>query len=254
MNVQFDFGGRSGIVTGAASGIGKAFAVLAANSGARVAWVDRDAAGLTAAAATAGADAASRSLVIHADVSEPENVQNMIKRTLDGFGRIDFLVTSAGVLFRTRFLDISLNEWDELMAGNLRGLFLCCQGAAEHMVQSGGGAIVNIASVAGRSLSLIGGAHYCASKHAIVGLSRHMARELSDQGVRVNAFCPGATETPMVTDNMNTAEIEQLCRRIPMGRLADAAEQAAVIAYLLSDAASYVNGACLDSNGGTVML
>ena len=109
-------------------------------------------------------------------------------------------------------------------------------------------------SLAGRSVSLIGGAHYCTSKHAVVGLSRHMARELSPKGIRINAFCPGATHTPMIHDNMAPAEVEGLNQRIVLGRLADPAEQARVIAFMLSDAASYLNGACVDSNGGSVML
>ncbi len=253
MNLRFDFRGQSGIVTGAASGIGKAFATLAGASGARVAWVDRDAQNLNTAV-TVPAEAVAAPLLVHADMADPAAVQLMIEQVVDEFGRIDFLVTSAGVLFRTRFLEIPLSEWDELMASNLRGLFLCCQGVARHMVRDGGGAIVNIASVAGRSLSLIGGAHYCTSKHAVVGLSRHMARELSAEGVRVNTFCPGATETPMVMDNMDAAEIEALCGRIPLGRLARAEEQAAVIAYMISDAAGYMSGASVDSNGGSVML
>jgi 3-oxoacyl-[acyl-carrier protein] reductase len=111
-----------------------------------------------------------------------------------------------------------------------------------------------VASVAGRSISLIGGVHYCASKHAVIGITRHMARELCTRGIRANAFCPGATHTPMIHDNLNTDEIKGLEARIALGRLAEPGEQARVIAFMLSDSASYLNGACLDSNGGSVML
>lgn len=140
------------------------------------------------------------------------------------------------------------------MNTNVRGLFLCNQLVVEQMLKQKAGRIVNIASVAGRSMSLIGGAHYATSKHAVIGLSRHMARELCQQNIRVNAFCPGATNTPMIHDNLNAEQVNDLEKRIPLARLADADEQARVIAFMLSDAASYLNGACLDSNGGSVML
>jgi len=178
----------------------------------------------------------------------------MVDETLSLFGKIDFLVTSAGILFRNRFTDISMQEWDELMDTNVRGLFMCNQLVVREMLKQGGGTIVNVASVAGRSISLIGGVHYCASKHAVIGITRHMARELCTQGIRANAFCPGATHTPMIYDNMAPEEIKDLENRIASGRLAEPEEQASVIAFLLSDSASYLNGACLDSNGGSVML
>ena len=140
------------------------------------------------------------------------------------------------------------------MNTNVRGLFLCNQMIIAQMLKSGGGRIVNIASVAGRSMSLIGGAHYATSKHAVIGLTRHIARELCQQGIRINAFCPGATNTSMIHDNLKKEEVEMLKTRIALGRLADADEQAKAVAYMLSDGASYLNGACLDSNGGSVML
>ncbi len=164
------------------------------------------------------------------------------------------LVTSAGVLYRTPFVDIAIEEWDEVMDTNIRGLFLCNQMVVAEMLKQKSGRIVNIASVAGRSMSLIGGAHYATSKHAVVGLSRHMARELCTDGIRVNAFCPGATNTAMIHDNLTAQEVEDLEKRIGLGRLAETEEQARVVAFMLSDAASYMNGACIDSNGGSVML
>ena len=178
----------------------------------------------------------------------------MIARSTAHFGKINFLVTSAGILYRSAFTDIHIDEWDEVMDTNVRGVFLCNQGVVKQMLKQGGGRIVNISSVAGRSISLIGGAHYCTSKHAVIGMTRHMARELCQQGIQANAFCPGATNTPMIYDNMSEGEVKELEQRIALGRLAEADEQARVIAFMLSDAASYLNGACLDSNGGSVML
>jgi NAD(P)-dependent dehydrogenase (short-subunit alcohol dehydrogenase family) len=254
MNPTYDFSDQCGIVTGPASGIGKAVALLLAESNAGLALVDRDTAGLEAIEKACAATSQTAPLAIDADVSREQNVQRMVNETLARFGKIDFLVTSAGILFRTGFTDIPMQEWDELMDTNVRGLFMCNQFVVREMLKQGGGTIVNVASVAGRSISLIGGAHYCASKHAVIGITRHMARELCTQGIRANAFCPGATHTPMIHDNMATDEVKGLEQRIALGRLADPEEHAQVIAFMLSDAASYLNGACLDSNGGSVML
>ena len=254
MDTQYDFSDRCGIVTGAASGIGKAVALLLAESKAALALVDRDSTGLEAAARACEERGATAPLAVDADVSKESDVRRMVDETLARFGKIDFLVTSAGILFRTRFTDISIQEWDELMDTNVRGLFLCNQLVVREMLKQGGGTIVNVASVAGRSISLIGGVHYCASKHAVIGITRHLARELCTAGIRANAFCPGATHTPMIHDNMAPGEIKDLEARIALGRLAEPEEHAKVIAFMLSDSASYLNGACLDSNGGSVML
>jgi len=254
MNTQYNFNNQCGIITGPASGIGKSLAILLAKSGAGLTLVDRDRPGLEAITQACKEESTTAPQPIIADVSKEEDVKRMIDETLARFGQIDFLVTSAGILFRTDFTDIPMAEWDELMDTNVRGLFMCNQFVVREMLKQGGGTIVNVASVAGRSISLIGGAHYCASKHAVIGITRHMARELCTRGIRANAFCPGATHTPMIHDNIGTKEIEDLEKRIALGRLADSEEQAKAIAFLLSDSASYLNGACLDSNGGSVML
>ena len=254
MDTRYDFSDRCGIVTGPASGIGKAVAMLLAESNAGLALVDRDKTGLEAIAGSCGGICTNAPLAIDADVSIESEVRRMVDETLSRFGKIDFLVTSAGILFRNRFTDISMQEWDEIFDTNVRGLFMCNQFVVREMLKQGGGTIVNIASVAGRSISLIGGAHYCASKHAVIGITRHMARELCTQGIRANAFCPGATHTPMIHDNLPPEEVNGLEARIALGRLAEPEEHAKVIAFMLSDSASYLNGACLDSNGGSVML
>jgi len=254
MGCSWNFSEKCCIVTGAANGIGAELAVLLAKSGAEVVLVDNDKAHLESTAKRCADISVVPPLSILADVSIKGDVELMIATTLEGFGKIDSLVAGAGILYRTPFQDIDLDEWDEVMNTNVRGLFLCNQMVVAEMLKQGGGRIVNIASVAGRSISLIGGAHYATSKHAVIGLTRHMARELCQQGIRANAFCPGATNTPMIHDNMDAEQVEGLEQRIALGRLADADEQARVIAYMLSDAASYLNGACIDSNGGSVML
>ena len=254
MHATYDFSDQCGIVTGPASGIGKAVALLLAESNAGLALVDRDTTGLAAVTRACEAKCAVTPLAIDADVSHEKDVRRMVDETLERFGKINFLVTSAGILFRTAFTEIPMQEWDELMDTNVRGLFMCNQFVVREMLRQGGGTIVNVASVAGRSISLIGGAHYCASKHAVIGITRHMARELCTRGIRANAFCPGATHTPMIHDNMQADEVKGLEQRIALGRLAEPEEHANVIAFMLSDAASYLNGACVDSNGGSVML
>ena len=236
------------------NGIGEQLSKLLAEAGANVVLVDNDAENLHSATQLCKEVATTPPSSIEADVSKEEDVKRMIKSTLAHFQKIDFLVAGAGILYRTQFMDIKIAEWDEVMNTNIRGLFLCNQMVVAEMLKTGGGRIVNIASVAGRSMSLIGGAHYATSKHAVIGLSRHIARELCQQNIRINAFCPGATNTPMIHDNLNAEQVAELEQRIALGRLAEADEQARVIAYMLSDAASYLNGACLDSNGGSVML
>ena len=254
MIATYDFSDRSGIVTGAASGIGKALALLLTESNADLVLVDRDTTGLEATVRACKEIRADAPLAVEADVSREQDVGRMVEETLARFGTIDFLVTCAGILFRNNFTEISLPEWDEIMNTNVRGLFMCNQFVVREMLKQGSGTIVNVASVAGRSISLIGGVHYCASKHAVIGITRHMARELCTKGIRANAFCPGATSTPMIHENLSADEIKQLKKRIALERLAEPEEQARTIAFMLSDAASYLNGACIDSNGGSVML
>ena len=254
MDCRWDFSDRTCIVTGAANGIGKEVCLLLAKSGANVVLVDRDENNLTSTLDACTELSADIHLSIIADVSKKEDVGRLVSETVDRFGKIDFLVAGAGILYRTTFSEIEIDEWDEVMNTNVRGLFMTNQKVVEHMLKQGEGRIVNIASVAGRSMSMIGGAHYATSKHAVVGISRHMARELCNKGIRVNAFCPGATHTAMIHDNLDASEVEGLNDKIALNRLANADEQARVIAFMLSDAAAYMNGACLDSNGGSVML
>ena len=254
MKTTHDFSDQVGIVTGPASGIGKATALLLAESNAALTLVDRNQPGLEAVAKSCQELSSNQILALPYDISQEDKVQAMVDETVAKFGRIDFLVTSAGILFRTNMIDIPMSEWDELMNTNVRGLFMCNQCVVRQMLKQGGGTIVNVASVAGRSISLIGGVHYCTSKHAVIGITRHMARELCQKGIKANAFCPGGTHTPMIHDNMTPEQVLQLNDRVALGRLAEPEEQARAIAFLVSAESNYMNGACLDSNGGSVML
>jgi len=254
MNNRAGMNDRCGIITGAASGIGQATALYLARMGARVALVDINGTGLQDTRSLIETETSAQALAFASDATDESAVNQVVVDTVAAFGSIDFLVNCAGILRKTAFLDISLEEWDLMYHVNVRGVFIYCQAVARRMAAQGSGAIVNVASLAGRSSSLLGGAHYTSVKHAIVGLSRHMARELSPGGLRVNAFCPGATLTPMVTNSTTPEEIEAVAQIIPRGKWAAAKEQAAVIAFLVSDAAANITGACIDSNGGSLMV
>ena len=254
VDCSWDFKGKTCIITGAANGIGLQTSLLLAKSGANLVLVDNDQEKLPICLDACHDISSSKHISVVADISDESQVRRTVDLSVETFQKIDFLVAGAGILYRTPFSEIQLDEWDELMNVNLRGLFLCNQMIVEEMLKHGSGRIVNIASVAGRSMSLIGGAHYATSKHAVIGLSRHMARELSQRGIRVNAFCPGATKTAMIDDNLDPQQVEELTQRIGLGRLAEPEEQARVVAFMLSDAASYMSGACVDSNGASVML
>ncbi len=251
---QIDLSGKYGIVTGAGSGIGKATALHLSSMGARVALVDIVAGGLDATAREIQSAGEASPLLIQADAADENQVERSVAQCLAEFGAIDFLVNGHGILRRTPFLEIQNSEWDLMIGVNLRGCFLFCKTVLPHMKARGQGVIVNVASLAGRSCSILGGAHYTAAKHGLIGLSRHLAREFAPHGIRVNAFCPGATLTPMIVNSTPPEEIDRVAANIPRGRWAAPEEQACVIGFVLSDAAANITGACIDSNGGTLMI
>ncbi len=247
--------GQCGIVTGAASGIGRAAARHLAAMGADLLLVDLDEGRLEEAASEIRRSFPERRLAAaRADAAREPEVRAAVAGALSYLGALDFLVNGHGILRRTAFAEIESAEWDLVLAVNLRSCFLFCREVIPHLLPRGKGAIVNVASLAGRSCSILGGAHYTAAKHGLVGLSRHLAREYGRQGIRVNAFCPGATLTPMTLSTTTPEEIERVAASIPRGRWADPEEQAWVIGFLLSDAAANITGACIDANGGSLMV
>jgi 3-oxoacyl-[acyl-carrier protein] reductase len=254
MQTSQEFYGKFGIVTGAASGIGRAAALHLARLGAGLTLVDIDKTLLQSVAAEIESVGAPKPKVEKVDVSSEAEVKTGVENTLAAFGRIDFLVTSAGILRRTQFAKIPVAEWDLMMSVNLRGTFLCCHAVVPVMLKQGGGVIVNVASLAGRTASVLGGAHYTAAKHGVVGLTRHIARELGPANIRVNAFCPGATLTPLVQRATPQEELDRIASGMPIRRWSKPEEQARVIAFLLSDDSCFMTGACIDSNGGAVMV
>lgn len=246
------------LVTGGARGIGRATAELAAQHGFDVAvgfQNDRKAAEAAAAAVQA---AGRRAIAVQADVAREADVIGMFKETETQLGRIDALVNSAGVTTRIRGDEARAPELERLMAVNVIGLMLCCREAVRRMSTrhgGGGGAIVNVGSMAAVFGGRPGASHYAGSKGAVDSFSRGLAREVATEGIRVNVVRPGVTLTDMVQavrDNPETREA--ISATIPMARPAEAREIAEPILWLLSDQASFVTGCITDASGGGFVI
>jgi NAD(P)-dependent dehydrogenase (short-subunit alcohol dehydrogenase family) len=241
---------RVAVVTGAASGMGEACAArLAADH--RLVLVDRDAERLATVADRY--DSASVHGVV-ADLTRPEDVGLVAQQATDRFGRVDVLVHAAGTLAPTRLLEISVEEWEQVMRVNVTAAFLMTQAVIPHMRRHGWGRVVHFASTAGKTVSTLGGAHYTASKHAVLGLTRASALECAADGITVNAVCPGLVDTPMVQSQLDRAGAAALATGFPIPRLCSPAEVASLVAYLASDEAGYITGAAVDINGGDLMV
>ncbi len=247
------FEGRVAIVTGGGRGIGRAIAERAASDGATVVIADLD--DQAAAESVAAIEAAGgRASAIHVDVTRPEDAATMADATTRAFGRVDILVNNAGLLRSTPAAEVSADEWRLVVDANLTGSFLCAQAAFQALRDSGHGRIVNVASMAGRATSTLGGVHYTAAKAGILGLTRHLAREWARDRITVNAISPGIVDTPMVRGSTGPERLEQVIAAIPMARLARPDEIAALVCFLASDEAAYITGANVDIHGGELII
>jgi NAD(P)-dependent dehydrogenase (short-subunit alcohol dehydrogenase family) len=241
-------GGKAAIVTGGANGIGREIAPQLAAAGAAVLVADRDGAG---AEAVAGEIAATggRAVGREVDVRDPADCEALAAVAHEAFGRLDVLVTSAGIAYSRSFLRTSLELWQETLAVNLTGTFLCCQAAAPAMVAAGGGRIITIASVSGQRGGT-GRAAYGASKGGVITLTRVMAVELARYNITVNAIAPGPVETPMVAALHTAADRAAWLGSVPAKRYGTPAEVAAAAVFLASEEASYITGHVLNVDGG----
>lgn len=242
------------IVTGGGGGIGRAISLRLAGSGARVVVGDIDRARAEQVAGEV-TDKRGRALAVEVDVTRAPQVQAMVQRTLETFGTVDVLVNNAGYgRSIPSVLDITEEEWDRSLSLNLKSAFLCSKAVVKVFLEKKAGNIVNISSLAGRSTSTIAGADYTAAKAGVLGLTRHLARELAPHGIRVNAICPGPVDTQLVRGSLSQSEMDAIAERIPMRRLGRPEDIAGVVAFLLSADANYMTGACLDVNGGLLMM
>ena len=243
--------GRVALVTGAAQGFGQAIAGRLAAEGAALALLDRQTERLTGVAQElAGSGAAP--LLLPADIALSADVRRAVESTANRFGHIDILVNSAGVLRLGDILACTEEEWDLVLAVNLKGTFLLCQAVLPLMVAQRYGRIVNISSSAGKQGGVLSGIAYNAAKGGVLSFTKSIARQFAPLGITANAVCPGTGDTPMGRQ-FTEEQLAELVGRIPAGRLAAPADVAAAVAYLASDDAAFVTGEMLDVNGGMVM-
>jgi NAD(P)-dependent dehydrogenase (short-subunit alcohol dehydrogenase family) len=246
--------GKVALVTGGASGIGRATAVAMAREGARVAVADR--AEETAAETVALINAAGgQAIAIGGDVTKEADVAATVARTVSAFGRIDCAFNNAGIATRAvgpagqRVHELSQASFDAMLAVNLTGVFLCLKHeVAQMLAQGGGGAIINTASIAGL-IGLPTSAHYVAAKHGVVGLTKTAAMEYAQDGIRVNCVNPGYVKTPMTKETME-ARFDEIMAKVPMNRLGIPEEIAEAVVWMCSDKASFMTGASHVIDGG----
>jgi 3-oxoacyl-[acyl-carrier protein] reductase len=241
--------GKVAVITGAAGGIGLATARRFAAEGAAIVLADLRAEALEQARGqvlAAAGDAAVALAIV--DVTDAEQVAGMVATALGRFGRIDCLVNNAGITSDARLVKMTDEQFDRVIAVNLKGVFRCTQAVADPMIRQGSGVILNASSVVG-VYGNFGQTNYAATKAGVVGFTRTWARELGPKGIRVNAVCPGFIRTSIL-DTIPPAVIQKMVDKVPLGRLGRPEEIAAVYAFLASDDASYLNGAVIEVSGG----
>ncbi len=242
---------RVAIVTGGAKGIGRAIVAAFAGRGvvSVIADIDLDAA---EAAAREVRRSGGEAIAVRADVACVDDIVRLVGETVARYGRIDILVNNAGILSNTPYDRIAETEWDHVLDINLKGALFASREALKPMLAQGWGRIVFISSLAGRSGGVSVGPAYVASKAALVGLARHLAKKVARSGVTVNTVAPGTTETDIIK-GFTDDEMVAINDAIPVGRLGKPEEIAETVAFLASDSAAFITGAVIDVNGGMYM-
>jgi 3-oxoacyl-[acyl-carrier protein] reductase len=239
------------IVTGAGQGIGRAIAIALAQNGSIPVIADINAHTASQVAEEINSlDVPAVSLKV--DVSRVPEIENMVKQVVDKFGTVDILVNNAGILHATQIEDITEEEWDRMMAVNLKSVFFASQQVLPYMKKKRWGRIINMSSLAGRMGGYGNGVGYAATKAGIVGLSMSMARRVAPFNVTVNAIAPGTTESEILK-SFTPERIAELKKMVPLGRLGKPGDIAALCAFLASEQAGFITGAVIDINGGMFM-
>ncbi len=236
------------VITGAGSGIGKSFALKFAEEGADIVAVDIDFEKAEEICQTIQRFG-RKAIAVKTDISDHTSVQDMKKESIKAFGKVDILVNSAGILRSTEFDKITVQEWDMVMAVNMKGTFLCCQAFAADMKKQNYGRILNIASNAGRDGGVSTCLAYSASKAAVIGFTRGLAKRMAGFGVTCNSIAPGTTKSDMLRD-FTPQMLRELERTIPLGRLGDPDDYAELGCFICSAAGGFMTGAVVDVNGG----
>jgi NAD(P)-dependent dehydrogenase (short-subunit alcohol dehydrogenase family) len=243
----FDVGGRAALVTGGGSGIGRATCRVLAESGARVAVLDRDLGAAERVAEEIGG------IAVAVDVADPASVEGAVGAVVAAFGRLDIAVNAAGVpsIEPVRLHETTFEGWTRVTSINLGGVYSCMRHEIAAMLEVGGGAIVNVSSMLGL-IGQVGSSAYCAAKSGVIGLTRVAALEYGRDGIRVNAIAPGYIETPMVTNRLAEIgqSVDELGETTPMGRVGSAEEMARTIVFLVSGDSGYTTGQVIAADGG----
>ena len=246
--MEIELTGKNALITGGATGIGRACAITLAQAGAQIALVDVNEAGMAETVSAAGGGRA-----VACDLSDPDQILHMGQQVIDALGSVDILVHCAGIISYLRGIGgVPVEEWDRVLDVNLRGTFLVCQAFIEGMKARRDGRIIAFSSLAARVGGIEVGIHYTASKAGLIGLTRTLAKEAGPYGITVNAVAPGFILTAPVRQQIAGRE-EEVAAQIPLQRLGEPEDVANVVLFLASPLASYITGAVIDINGGMYM-
>jgi len=243
--------GKIAIVTGGGRGIGRAISKRLAKEGVIVAVVDLNFDNAQKVQQEI-IDSGYNAFAFKVDITNSEQINQMVKKIKEEYGRIDILVNNAGVMQGGKVEEIEEEDWDKMLAVNLKGTFLCSKAVIKEMKRRKSGKIINISSLAGKTGGIMVGAHYAASKGGIIAFSKALARELTPFHINVNTVAPGTTNTELI-QNFSLEERKKLKKSIPLGRLGMPEDVANAVFFLVSEEANFITGTTLDVNGGLLM-